>query len=97
MRFLLKIIFFPVILILSVISLICRFINIVSGTIIGTLSSLLFVFTLVCLVMGFAPWEQAKGVLIFCIIFSEIGLFGLFNLILNGVDTITMKLRQATL
>jgi len=94
MRTLFKILLFPIIAILTVLSLGCRLITVVSGTIIGTISSLLFLFTIVCLAMGFAQWEQAKGLLLLCLVFSEIGLFGLANLLLNGVDCVTRKLRQ---
>ena len=97
MRILLKIILFPIIAALTILCLVCRFANIVSGTIIGTITNLMFVFTLICLAMGLAEWETAKSLLLFCLVFSEIGLFGLFNLILNGVDAITMKLRQVTI
>lgn len=94
MRILFKILLFPIIVVLSVLSLICRIITVVGGTIIGTISSLLIVFTLICLAIGFAQWEQAKGLLLLCLVFSGIGLFGLANLILNGVDCVTRKLRQ---
>jgi len=94
MRTLLKILLFPLIAALTIISLGCRMITVVSGTLIGTISTLLFLFTIVCLAMGFAQWEQAKGLLILCLVFSEIGLFGFVHLLLNGVDCFTRKLRQ---
>lgn len=97
MKILLKIILFPIILTLTILSLVCRLANIIGGTIIGSITSIFFVFTVICIAMGFAPWDEAKWILLLCVLFSDIGLFGLFNLMLNGVDAVTRKLRQVTI
>ncbi|WP_313523776.1 hypothetical protein [Anaerotignum sp.] len=95
MRILFKILLFPIIVILSVCSLVCRFFTIISGTILNTFSILMALFTLLCLALGIAEWDNmARNVLIFCLLFSEFGLFALAHLLLNGVDNATRKLRQ---
>lgn len=49
MRILFKIVLFPIIVILSVCSLCCRFLTLISGAVMGTISILLALFTLLCL------------------------------------------------
>lgn len=94
MRILFKIVLFPIIVILSVCSLCCRFLTLISGAVMGTISILLALFTLLCLALGIAEWAGAKNVLIFCFLFSEFGLFALAQLLLNGVDNAARKLKQ---
>lgn len=56
MRILFKIVLFPIIVILSVCSLCCRFLTLISGAVMGTISILLALFTLLCLALGIAEW-----------------------------------------
>lgn len=95
MRILFKIVLFPIIAILSICSLCFRFLTLISGAVLNTFCILAALFTLLCLALGIAEWDNmARNILICCFLFSEFGLFALAHLLLNGVDNVTRKLRQ---
>ena len=94
MRTLLKITLFPFTLILAITSNFLRFLTFVGGGLIGILAYLMAAFTTVVLLFGFIPFSQALGAYIICFIFSPYGLFLVANWLLDGVDTLTMKMKS---
>lgn len=94
MRTLIKIVLFPFALILGIASNFLRFLTFVGGGLIGILAYLMAAFTTVVLLFGFIPFSQALGAYIICFIFSPYGLFLVANWLLDGVDTLTMKMKS---
>lgn len=93
MRIILKILLFPITLILGIASSFLRFIILVGGGIISVLSYLLAGFATIIFFIGFIPWQQLLTAYIICFIFSPFGLLAIANFLLDGIDTLTMKMK----
>ncbi|MFI3214595.1 MAG: hypothetical protein R3Y24_14850 [Eubacteriales bacterium] len=93
MRILLKITLFPFALILGIASNFLRFLTFVSGGLISILAYLMAAYITLILLFDFIPFSQALGGYIICFIFSPYGLFAVAHWLLNGIDTLTMKMK----
>ncbi|WP_409969111.1 hypothetical protein RFF05_03940 [Bengtsoniella intestinalis] len=94
LRILLKVAMFPVIMVLSFISAILRLLTIISGTLLNMLSMLLAVIFTILLVMGEVHFPSILIGYAICFVFSEFGIFAIAHLILDGVDGLTIRLRE---
>lgn len=94
LRILLKIVLFPIILVLSFVAEVLRLLTIISGTIINTLSMLAVVIITIQVIAGMIHWKYSIIGYVTCFVFSEFGIFAIANLILDGVDGFTMKLKE---
>lgn len=93
MRILVKIVVFPIALTLGIISGFLRFLTFVGGGLISILAYLMAALITVILLFGFIPFSQALGGYIICFIFSPYGLFAVAHWLLDGIDTLTMKMK----
>ncbi len=75
-------------------SLILRFFTIVGGAILNKMSGILATLTIIAMIFGTTKLEYCYPILILCFLCSEVGLPALANITLDGVDYVTLKLRQ---
>lgn len=94
LRILLKVILFPFIMVLSFISAVLRLLTVISGTVLNTLSMLMVVIITIQVFTGMTHWKYSIIGYVTCFAFSEFGIFAIAHLMLDGVDGLTMKLRE---
>ncbi len=93
MRIILKILLFPIALILGIASSFLRFITLVGGGLVSVLSYLLAGFATIIFFMGFIPWQQLLTAYIICFIFSPFGLMAVANFLLDGIDSLAARMK----